>query len=92
MLKPVLYLMPAHDRSPQVVHLDNPTKEPRRWPIQSPGQTVPTRMNLTHVLLTGLQVQYSANAARSDRRDPGRPVALDRSKGVPGLMTILKRI
>jgi len=39
-----------------------------------------------------VQVQYSANAARSDRRDPGRPVALDQSKGVPGLMTILKRI
>jgi len=38
-----------------------------------------------------VQVQYSANAAQSDRRDPGRPVALDKSKGVPGLMTILKR-
>jgi len=38
-----------------------------------------------------VQVSYSANAARSDRRDPGRPVALDQSKGVPGLMTIIKR-
>jgi len=38
-----------------------------------------------------VQVQYSAHAARSDRRDPGRPVALDQSKGVPGLMTIIKR-
>jgi len=38
-----------------------------------------------------VQVQYSANAACSDMRDPGRPVALDQSKGVPGLMTILKR-
>ncbi|KAF9652626.1 hypothetical protein BDM02DRAFT_3266326 [Thelephora ganbajun] len=38
-----------------------------------------------------VQVRYSASAARSDRHDPGRPVALDQSKGVPGLMTILKR-
>jgi len=38
-----------------------------------------------------VQVQYSANAARSDKRDPGNPVALEQSKGVPGLMTILKR-
>jgi len=38
-----------------------------------------------------VQVQYSANAAKSDRRDPGRPVALDQSKSVPGLMTIIKR-
>jgi len=38
-----------------------------------------------------VQVHYSANAAWSDRCDPGRPVALDQSRGVPGLMTILKR-
>jgi len=39
-----------------------------------------------------VQIQYSASAAQSDRRDPGRPVALDQATGVPGLMTILKRI
>lgn len=38
-----------------------------------------------------VQIQYSANATRSDRRDPGRPVALDQVESVPGLMTILKR-
>jgi len=38
-----------------------------------------------------VQVQYSASATRSDRRDPGRPVALDQAMSIPGLMTILKR-
>ncbi|KAF9788310.1 hypothetical protein BJ322DRAFT_622596 [Thelephora terrestris] len=38
-----------------------------------------------------VQIQYSANATRSDRRDPGRPVALDQAISVPGLMTIVKR-
>ncbi|KAI0356065.1 hypothetical protein OH77DRAFT_1424375 [Trametes cingulata] len=37
-------------------------------------------------------VHYSASAARSDRRDPQRPVALDKARGVPGLMTILSRL
>ncbi|OSD01512.1 hypothetical protein PYCCODRAFT_1369239 [Trametes coccinea BRFM310] len=37
-------------------------------------------------------IHYSANAARSDRRDPQRPVALDKARGVPGLMTIVNRL
>ncbi|KAI0366853.1 hypothetical protein BV20DRAFT_971381 [Pilatotrama ljubarskyi] len=37
-------------------------------------------------------VHYSASAARSDRRDPQRPVSLDKARGVPGLMTILSRL
>ncbi|CDO70370.1 hypothetical protein BN946_scf184999.g10 [Trametes cinnabarina] len=37
-------------------------------------------------------IHYSANAARSDRRDPQRPVALEKARGVPGLMTILNRL
>ncbi|KAJ8469107.1 hypothetical protein ONZ51_g9206 [Trametes cubensis] len=37
-------------------------------------------------------IHYSANAARSAKRDPQRPVALDKARGVPGLMTILNRL
>ncbi|KAK7437941.1 hypothetical protein VKT23_018376 [Stygiomarasmius scandens] len=39
-----------------------------------------------------VHIRYSADAARADTPvDPHRPVALDRAKGVPGLMTILRR-
>ncbi|KDQ58756.1 hypothetical protein JAAARDRAFT_128966 [Jaapia argillacea MUCL 33604] len=38
-----------------------------------------------------VHVKYYASAARSQRRDPGRPVALTQAKGVPGLMTIIER-
>ncbi|KAH9937985.1 hypothetical protein B0H21DRAFT_780701 [Amylocystis lapponica] len=38
-----------------------------------------------------VNVHYTASAARSERRDPQRPVALDRARGVPGLMTIVSR-
>ncbi|KAI0716534.1 hypothetical protein C8Q76DRAFT_767611 [Earliella scabrosa] len=37
-------------------------------------------------------ITYRANAARSDRRDPQRPVAIENAKDVPGLMTILNRL
>ncbi|OJT14029.1 hypothetical protein TRAPUB_9419 [Trametes pubescens] len=37
-------------------------------------------------------VHYSASAARSDKRDPQRPVALDQARSVPGLMTIISRL
>ncbi|KAI0792420.1 hypothetical protein C8Q75DRAFT_598991 [Abortiporus biennis] len=36
-------------------------------------------------------IRYSANAARSDRPDPQRPVALENVRSVPGLMTVLSR-
>ncbi|KAH9855367.1 hypothetical protein C2E23DRAFT_866945 [Lenzites betulinus] len=39
-----------------------------------------------------VDVHYSASAARSDKRDPQRPVALENARNVPGLMTILSRI
>ncbi|KAF8186966.1 hypothetical protein K438DRAFT_1907573 [Mycena galopus ATCC 62051] len=39
-----------------------------------------------------VQISYTAFATLSDRADPNRPVALDKAKGVPGLMTVLKRI
>ncbi|KAF7360294.1 hypothetical protein MVEN_00758800 [Mycena venus] len=39
-----------------------------------------------------VEISYTASATRSDRADPRRPVALDKVKGVPGLMTIVKRI
>ncbi|KAJ7108558.1 hypothetical protein C8R44DRAFT_636374 [Mycena epipterygia] len=39
-----------------------------------------------------VHISYSASATRSDRADPHRPVALDKVKGVPGLMTVIKRI
>lgn len=38
-----------------------------------------------------IQIRYSAVPKRSRKPDPGRPVALDQAKGVPGLMSILKR-
>lgn len=37
------------------------------------------------------QVSYTATAARTKLADPGNPVAIERAKGVPGLMTILDR-
>ncbi|KAJ7512777.1 hypothetical protein B0H11DRAFT_1697838 [Mycena galericulata] len=39
-----------------------------------------------------VDITYTASATRSERSDPHRPVALDKVKGVPGLMTIIKRI
>ncbi|KAJ7892927.1 hypothetical protein B0H14DRAFT_2335101 [Mycena olivaceomarginata] len=39
-----------------------------------------------------VQISYTASATRSDRADPHKPVALDKVKGVPGLMTVVKRI
>ncbi|KAJ7682966.1 hypothetical protein B0H17DRAFT_942356 [Mycena rosella] len=39
-----------------------------------------------------VQISYTASATRSDRADPHRPVALDQAKGVPGLMTVIKRM
>ena len=44
------------------------------------------------LLTVFLQITYRANAARSDRRDPQRPVAIENAKDVPGLMTILNRL
>ncbi|EPQ52209.1 hypothetical protein GLOTRDRAFT_132327 [Gloeophyllum trabeum ATCC 11539] len=38
-----------------------------------------------------VHITYEACAARTSRRDPGKPPALDKAKGVPGLMTILER-
>ncbi|EDR08177.1 uncharacterized protein LACBIDRAFT_294324 [Laccaria bicolor S238N-H82] len=38
-----------------------------------------------------VQVRYIACAANSTRPDPHKPVGIDQAKGVPGLMTILKR-
>ncbi|KAJ7598955.1 hypothetical protein C8J56DRAFT_915468 [Mycena floridula] len=38
-----------------------------------------------------VQIRYQASAARSAKPDPHRPVALEQAKGVPGLMTIVKR-
>lgn len=38
-----------------------------------------------------VQIRYSAVPKCSRKPDPGRPVALDQAKGVPGLMSILKR-
>ncbi|EJF56233.1 hypothetical protein BD309DRAFT_874327 [Dichomitus squalens] len=37
-------------------------------------------------------VRYSACGARSDKRDPQRPVALENVRDVPGLMTIVSRL
>jgi hypothetical protein len=42
--------------------------------------------------LMSSQIRYSAHAARSERCDPRRPVALDKAISIPGLMTILERI
>ncbi|PPQ67212.1 hypothetical protein CVT26_007285 [Gymnopilus dilepis] len=38
-----------------------------------------------------VHVRYQASATKSKVPDPRRPVALDKAKGVPGLMTIVKR-
>ncbi|KAG7441146.1 uncharacterized protein BT62DRAFT_982901 [Guyanagaster necrorhizus] len=38
-----------------------------------------------------VQIHYFASAARSSHPDPHRPVSLESAKGVPGLMTIVKR-
>ena len=37
------------------------------------------------------QIRYSATAARSARKDPRQPIALEAAKSVPGLMTIVSR-
>ncbi|KAJ7634809.1 hypothetical protein FB45DRAFT_744126 [Roridomyces roridus] len=39
-----------------------------------------------------VEITYTASAMRSDCPDPHRPVALDKVKGVPGLMTVIKRL
>jgi len=39
-----------------------------------------------------VHICYSASAARSDRGDPQRPVAMERARGIPGLMTIIDRL
>lgn len=36
-------------------------------------------------------ITYEGTPARCDLPDPGRPVALDQAKGVPGLMTVMSR-
>jgi hypothetical protein len=38
-----------------------------------------------------VQIHYTASATRSTVHDPLHPVAVDKAKGVPGLMTILRR-
>ncbi|KAJ7100178.1 hypothetical protein B0H15DRAFT_770613 [Mycena belliarum] len=38
-----------------------------------------------------VQISYSASATRSGHLDPHLPVALGNVKGVPGLMTVIKR-
>jgi hypothetical protein len=38
-----------------------------------------------------VEVRYHASATKSAARDPHRPVALEEAKGIPGLMTIIKR-
>ncbi|CAA7264297.1 unnamed protein product [Cyclocybe aegerita] len=38
-----------------------------------------------------VQVRYTAAATKSVARDPCRPVAMDKAKGIPGLMTIVRR-
>jgi hypothetical protein len=38
-----------------------------------------------------VHISYSASATRSSRPDPQRPVAIEKAKGVPGLMTICER-
>ncbi|KAF5345906.1 hypothetical protein D9758_011411 [Tetrapyrgos nigripes] len=36
-------------------------------------------------------IRHSASAAKADIVDPHRPIALEKAKGVPGLMTIVRR-
>ncbi|KAI6116263.1 hypothetical protein EDD16DRAFT_1475094 [Pisolithus croceorrhizus] len=38
-----------------------------------------------------VRVRYLASASRSSRPDPQKPVALDKVRNIPGLMTILER-
>ncbi|KAF8889648.1 hypothetical protein BD779DRAFT_1611012 [Infundibulicybe gibba] len=38
-----------------------------------------------------VQIRYTAQATRSTAPDPHKPVALSSARGVPGLMTILRR-
>ncbi|KAL1744891.1 hypothetical protein HDZ31DRAFT_63693 [Schizophyllum fasciatum] len=38
-----------------------------------------------------VHVTYRAIAIRSNAADPGRPVALEKAKSIPGLMTIVRR-
>ncbi|KAI0036098.1 hypothetical protein K488DRAFT_17837, partial [Vararia minispora EC-137] len=38
-----------------------------------------------------VHIEYAAHPARTGCPDPGRPVALNKARGVPGLMTILER-
>lgn len=38
-----------------------------------------------------LKVRYTASAARSNKPDLRKPVALENAKGVPGLMTVVQR-
>ncbi|KII87623.1 hypothetical protein PLICRDRAFT_54702 [Plicaturopsis crispa FD-325 SS-3] len=38
-----------------------------------------------------VHIRYSADATRSDRPDPRKPVAVAEAKSVPGLMTIIER-
>ncbi|PFH49562.1 hypothetical protein AMATHDRAFT_147417 [Amanita thiersii Skay4041] len=38
-----------------------------------------------------VQIVYKANATRSKLQDPLKPVAMERTQNVPGLMTILRR-
>jgi hypothetical protein len=38
-----------------------------------------------------VHIRYSASASRSSRPDPQKPVALEKAKSVPGLMTVLPR-
>ena len=49
--------------------------------------------SITYSLTTPyLQIHYTASCARSDKRDPQRPVALENVRDVPGLMTIVDRL
>ncbi|KAL1695674.1 hypothetical protein GGG16DRAFT_44942 [Schizophyllum commune] len=38
-----------------------------------------------------VHVTYHADAVRSNASDPGKPVALEKAKSIPGLMTIVRR-
>ncbi|KAF8676753.1 hypothetical protein AX14_004824 [Amanita brunnescens Koide BX004] len=38
-----------------------------------------------------VQIRYKAQATRSTLADPHQPVALDQTRGIPGLMTVLRR-
>ncbi|KZT25752.1 hypothetical protein NEOLEDRAFT_1133287 [Neolentinus lepideus HHB14362 ss-1] len=51
----------------------------------------PTKSSGNHATYK-VHVTYEASAARTSRRDPRTPPALENSRGVPGLMTILKRL